>query len=128
MSMFLQFVVRTSLRIWPLIRSTLHTFLCFDFWTPTASVHVANASLCTYCHRTRSQNRKSPGQFGTCVFFFDCYRVYFTSLFFLSLVSIFLISLLLFHVNFMVWWVLFRKIKKKRKYNFWKNVLLLLTV
>jgi hypothetical protein len=45
----------------------------------------------------------APGQFGTCVFFFDCYRMYFTSLFFLSLVSIFLINLLLFHVNFMVW-------------------------
>ena len=34
----------------------MHTFLCFDLWTPTASVHVASASLRTHCHRTRSQN------------------------------------------------------------------------
>ena len=32
----------------------MHTFLCFDFWTPTASAHVASASLCTYCHQWRS--------------------------------------------------------------------------
>jgi hypothetical protein len=31
----------------------MYTFLCFDFRTPTAS-----ASLCTYCHRTSSQNTK----------------------------------------------------------------------
>jgi hypothetical protein len=36
----------------------MHTFLCFDVWTPTASAHVASASLHTYCHRTSSQNRK----------------------------------------------------------------------
>ena len=30
----------------------MHTFLCFDFWTPTAS-----ASLCTYCHRTRAKHK-----------------------------------------------------------------------
>jgi hypothetical protein len=32
----------------------MHTYLCFDFWNPTASAHVASASLCTYCHQWRS--------------------------------------------------------------------------
>jgi hypothetical protein len=43
----------------------MHTFLCFDLWTPTASAHVASASLRTYCHRTRSQNRKQMPTFSS---------------------------------------------------------------
>ena len=39
------------------IYAYISVFLLLDP-RPTASVHVASASLCTYCHRTRSQNTK----------------------------------------------------------------------